>query len=53
MYIKKLNSHEAENLEKRNEKIRCYQDKGICFSCENFITGDIFPDDGLMMKELS
>jgi len=27
------------------------QEEGICFSCYNFSTGDIFPDEGLIFYE--
>ena len=51
MYVKKLDNCEIKKLEERNRKIRDFQNKGICFSCENFITGDIFPDEGLIIYE--
>lgn len=51
MYIKKLNDEEKKLLNNRRSKIKEYQDKGICFSCQNFITDDIFPDDGLIIYE--
>lgn len=51
MYVKKLNPEDLNRLKERNSKIRAFQDKGVCFSCENFVTGDIFPDDGLIFYE--
>lgn len=51
MYVKKLSDKEAIARNQRFAKIRELQEKGICFSCQNFITGDIFPDDGLVFYE--
>lgn len=51
MFVKKLNDNEKILLNNRRAKIKEYQNKGICFLCENFITGDIFPDDGLIIYE--
>ncbi len=51
MYIKRLNKEEELLLIQRREMIMSYQEKGICFSCQNFISGDIFPDDGLIIYE--
>lgn len=51
MYVKKLDENDELLLKERMEKIRGFQNKGICFSCENFITGDVFPDDGLIIYE--
>jgi len=38
-------------LKQRREKIKGFQEKGECFSCQHFITGDIFPDNGLIIYE--
>lgn len=51
MYVKRLSEEEENTLKARRNKIREYQENGICFSCQNFKTGDIFPDDGLMIYE--
>lgn len=51
MYVKQLSEEENSALMKRREVIKDYQNKGICFSCQNFITGDIFPDEGLIFYE--
>ncbi len=51
MYIKKLGKEDELLLTNRRSVIREYQEKGICFSCQNFISGDIFPDDGLVIYE--
>jgi diadenosine tetraphosphate (Ap4A) HIT family hydrolase len=51
MYVKQLSEEENSALMKRREVIKDYQSKGICFSCQNFITGDIFPDEGLIFYE--
>lgn len=51
MYVKKLDYEDEEMLINRRNVIRDYQERGICFSCQNFITGDIFPDDGLIIYE--
>lgn len=51
MYVKKLDENDELLLKQRKEKIKSLQEKGVCFSCENFITGDIFPDDGLIIYE--
>jgi diadenosine tetraphosphate (Ap4A) HIT family hydrolase len=51
MYVKKLEKNDELLLKQRREKIKGFQEKGVCFSCENFITGDIFPDDGLIIYE--
>ncbi len=51
MYVKQLSEEERKSLEVRRKKISEYQEKGICFSCLNFETGDIFPDDGLIIYE--
>ena len=51
MYVKQLSEDEKEKLQERRNKINDYQEKGICFSCLNFETGDIFPDDGLIIYE--
>jgi histidine triad (HIT) family protein len=51
MYVKKLEKTDELLLKQRREKIKGFQEKGVCFSCENFITGDIFPDDGLIIYE--
>jgi histidine triad (HIT) family protein len=51
MYIKQLKEDEKEALESRRSKIKEYQENDICFSCQNFISGDIFPDDGLIIYE--
>ncbi|CAK7044462.1 HIT family protein [Tissierella carlieri] len=51
MYVKQLSENEKIALNERYEKIKELQEKGTCFSCYNFITGDIFPDDGLIFYE--
>ncbi|MDF2872221.1 MAG: hypothetical protein K0R05_3796 [Anaerocolumna sp.] len=51
MYIKQLTEYEKEALKARRNKIKEYQENGICFSCQNFVNGDIFPDDGLIIYE--
>lgn len=51
MYVKKLDKNDELLLKQRREKIIKFQEKGVCFSCQNFITGDIFPDDGLIIYE--
>lgn len=51
MYVKKLSESEKEALKQRYKKIKELQEKGICFSCYNFETGDVFPDDGLVFYE--
>ena len=51
LYVKPLDENDEILLQERRRKIKEYQDKGICFSCENFITGDIFTDDGLIIYE--
>lgn len=48
MYVKRLNKEEELLLLQRRNKIKDYQEKGICFSCQNFITGYVFPDDGFV-----
>lgn len=51
MYVKQLSEEEKGTLKARRNKIKEYQDKGICFSCLNFETGEFFPDDGLIIYE--
>lgn len=51
MYVKKLDENSELLLKQRREKIKKLQEKGLCFSCQNFISGDIFPDDGLIIYE--
>lgn len=51
MYVKQLSEEEKKALNKRIERINELQDKGICFGCYNFKTGDIFPDEGLIFYE--
>lgn len=51
MFIKKLDKEDELLLNLRRNVIREYQEKGVCFSCQNFISGDIFPDDGLIIYE--
>ncbi|SEW31246.1 HIT family protein [[Clostridium] fimetarium] len=51
MYVKQLSDGDKELLMVRRNKIKDYQKKGICFSCLNFESGDIFPDDGLIIYE--
>lgn len=51
LYVKQLSESEKEALKQRFKKIKELQEKGICFSCYNFETGDIFPDDGLVFYE--
>lgn len=51
MYVKQLLEDEKAALIARRQKIMEYQERGICFSCHNFESGDIFPDDGLIIYE--
>jgi len=51
LYVKQLSESEEKELKQRVEKIKGLQEKGICFGCYNFETGDIFPDDGLIFYE--
>ncbi|MDR7856750.1 hypothetical protein [Tissierella sp.] len=51
MYVKKLSEGEEKELNQRFERIKELQEKGICFGCYNFHSGDIFPDDGLIFYE--
>ena len=51
MYVKQLSEDEKKARNQRFEKIRELQEKDICFSCYNFITGEIFPNDGLIFYE--
>ena len=48
LYIKALSENEKMELKERSKKIKDLQDKGICFGCYNFETGDIFPGEGLI-----
>lgn len=51
MYVKQLAENERKALKQRGERIKELQEKGICFGCYNFTTGDIFPDEGLIFYE--
>lgn len=51
MYVKQLSDGEAQSLNQRRKTIKEMQEKDICFSCHNFISGDIFPDEGLIFYE--
>ncbi len=51
MYVKQLSKEDKEGLNQRAAMIKKLQNEGICFSCRNFITGDIFPDEGLIFYE--
>lgn len=51
MHVKELSNIDKIVLNQRVEKIKKLQEEGTCFSCENFVTGDIFPDDGLIFYE--
>lgn len=51
LYVKKLDENEEKALKQRFERIKELQEKGICFGCYNFVSGDIFPDDGLIFYE--
>ena len=51
MYVKQLSENEERALKQRFEKINELQEKGICFGCYNFSTGEIFPDEGLIFYE--
>lgn len=51
MYVKILDEKDELLLKQRRKKINEFQERGICFSCQNYITGDIFPDDGLIIYE--
>jgi histidine triad (HIT) family protein len=51
LYVKQLSEEEEKALKQRSEKIKVLQEKGICFGCYNFSTGDIFPDNGLIIYE--
>lgn len=51
MYVKPLSESEKILHNQRNQKIKELQEKGICFGCYNFKTGEVFPDDGLIFYE--
>jgi len=51
LYVKQLSENEKKALNQRFRKIKELQEKGICFSCYDFNTGDIFPDEGLIFYE--
>ncbi|MDR3598475.1 hypothetical protein [Clostridium sp.] len=51
MYVKKLDENDELLLKQRREKIKEFQENGVCFSCKDFITGDIFRDNGLIIYE--
>lgn len=51
MYVKQLSEDEKEALKARRKKIIEFQEMEVCFSCHNFETGEIFPDDGLIIYE--
>lgn len=51
MYVKQLSEHERTALNLRRQRIRELQDKGICFGCYNFESGDLFPDEGMIFYE--
>lgn len=51
MYVKQLSNNEKKVLNERFQRIKELQEKGICFSCYDFSTGDIFPDEGLVFYE--
>ena len=51
MYVKQLSENEEKALNRRFEKIKELQEKGICFGCYDLNTGDIFPDEGLIFYE--
>ena len=52
MYVKQLFESEIIALKKRFESIKELQVKGICPSCYNCRTGEIFPDEGLIFYEV-
>ena len=37
MYVKNLDENDELLLKQRREKIKEFQERGICFSCQNFI----------------
>lgn len=51
MYIKQLSENEKGALNQRIERIKELQEKGICPSCYNFKTEDVFPGEGLIFYE--
>lgn len=51
LYVKPLSENEKISLKQRFNKIKELQEKGICFGCYNFDTGEIFPDEGLIFYE--
>lgn len=51
LYIKSLPEKDKTALKQRADKIKELQEQGICFGCYNFITGEIFPDEGLIFYE--
>ncbi len=46
-----MSENERKALKQRYKRIKELQEKGICFSCYNFNTGDTFPDEGLIFYE--
>lgn len=51
LHVKELGEEEKKLLKERFYKIKAFQERGECFSCHNFIAGDIFPDEGLIFYE--
>lgn len=51
MYVRQFTESEKEEAKQRFKRIKELQEEGICFSCYNFETGEIFPDDGLVFYE--
>lgn len=51
MYVKQLSEGEAIERDKRFARIRELQEKDICFTCYDYETGEIFPNDGLIFYE--
>jgi len=49
--IKQLSEEEKNELNHRFYRIKELQEEGICPSCYNFETNEIFPVDGLMFYE--
>lgn len=51
LYVKHLSEIEKNWLKQRYEKIKGFQEAGVCFTCHDFTEGDIFPDEGLTIYE--
>ena len=51
LYVKPLSEDEKAVLKQRTARIKELQEKGICFGCYNFETGELFPGEGLIFYE--